>query len=89
MSQVTFSDAELCVLDKGLKFAPSKKLNKFETFVDVHEYIRRLNVQRHFIANPSGPRTTTMREDGVIHSGLPNPSLFNPPGAIAPSIKVF
>lgn len=48
----------------------------------------RLNIQRHFLTQPSRVSRRTGR-NGNVHSGLSNPSLFNPPGIMAPSIIVF
>lgn len=84
LSHATFTDAEKLTLDKGLK----KKLNKFATFIGAQKVIRKLNIQRHFIINSTKPSHTDERR-GTVHSGLANPSLFNPPGPIAPSINVF
>lgn len=75
------------VLEKGLKFVPPKRLNKFTTFIDIQKYVRKLNVQRYIIPNPI--RSQNEVASHIVHSGLSNPSLLNPPGPIAPSIKVF
>lgn len=76
------------VLDKGLKFLPPKSLNKFATFIDVHKYVRKLNIQRYFVTNPTRPLLPEITSH-VVHSGLSNPSIFNPPCPMAPLIKVF
>lgn len=36
-------------MDCGLKFAPPHKLNKFQAFIDVNEFLRKLNVKRYLI----------------------------------------
>lgn len=98
LGSVLLTDAEKLVLDKGLKFVPPKPLNKCTMFIDVQKFTRKLSIQRHFLAQP--PRLTpaeevstfknvTPSEDGYVHSGLSNLSLFNPPGTITPSIQVF
>lgn len=85
---MSLTDTEKSLLDKGLKFVPPKKLNTFSTFIDVQKCIHKLSIQRHFLTQP--PRSSTLTAgDGNVHSGLSNPSLFNPPGSIAPSINVF
>lgn len=55
--------------------------------MDIHNYIRKLNIKRYLLSNPiKDPQI--LRED-VRHSGLSNASLFNPPGSLAPSLGVF
>lgn len=87
MSTVVLTDTEKLVLDKGLKFAPSRRLNKFQTYIDIHKFVRKLSIKRYISSNPipdSQPPANSFR-----HSGLTNASLFNSPGALAPSLKVF
>lgn len=45
----TLTGSHLQVLNKGLKFAPDKKLNKFETFIGIHKFIRNLNLKKYFV----------------------------------------
>lgn len=82
------TEEETTVLDKGLKYVPSKKLDKFHTFIDIHKYIRKLNVQRYILANPVANHNVLINP-GPIHSGLCNPSLFNPPVPASLSINIF
>lgn len=74
--------------DKRLKFVLPKKLNTFGTFIDVHWYIRKLNIQQYFITNPMRQQSTVVSR-GTVYSGLSSLSLFIPPGPTAPSINVF
>lgn len=55
--------------------------------MDVHKYVRKLNIKRYMLSNPIVDRSTTNSE--FHHSNLSNASLFNPPGALAPSLRVF
>lgn len=60
-------------LDKGIKFAPKKGLNKFETYVGVQKFIRKLNIKKYYALNPV--------EKMVINNkftNLRNNSVFNP-----------
>lgn len=55
--------------------------------MDVHKFVQKLNIKRYMLTNP-------IRENNMVrmkfqHSSLSNASLFNPPGALAPSIRVF
>lgn len=87
LSTQALTQAELSVLDKGLKHAPPKKLDKFNTFIDIHKYIRKINTQRYLPSNPY--RTNQAATSGAVHSGLSNPSLFSPPVPVAPAVKIF
>lgn len=43
LSDINFNKEEIRVLDKGLKYAPIKNLNKFDTYVHIQKYVRTLN----------------------------------------------
>lgn len=75
------------MLDKGLKFAPPRSLSKFRTYMDMHKYVRKLNIKRYLASNPV--RSDLGVGSQFQHSGLSNAPLFNPPGVMAPSIRVF
>lgn len=68
--------------------SPQKKLDKFHTFIYIHKYVRKVNIQRYLLTNPV---TNHNRLDvsGPIHSELSNPSLFNPTVSVSQSISVF
>lgn len=87
LSGIPLTSDETAILDKGLKFAPPKPLNKFQTYMDIHKYTRRLNIKRYLLTNPIN--TLNNNHTNVKHSGLANASLFNPPGGLPASIKVF
>lgn len=42
---VVLTDSEKFILSKGLIFAPKKPLNKFQTFIDVQKYMRKLSIK--------------------------------------------
>lgn len=44
LSKVTLSQKELNILNAGLKCAVSKPMNKFDVYIDVHRYIRKLSI---------------------------------------------
>lgn len=50
--------------------------------------IWKLNIKRHFLSTPTNNSIVNTQSD-ILHSGLSNPSLFNPPGNTAPAINVF
>lgn len=67
------SREEILTLDKGIKFAPKKGLNKFETYIGVQKFIRKLNIKKYYALNPV--ERTTMEIQTI---GLKNNSVFNP-----------
>lgn len=80
------TDSDTVVLDKGLKYVPPRILDKFQTYMDVHKFVRKLN-KWYMTTNPiEGKRLVTT---DFHYFGLSNASLFNPSGALAPSLKVF
>lgn len=87
LSGVELAGEEMITLDKGLKFVPPRNISKFQTFIDVHKYTRKLNVKRYFLSKPVSYQPT--ETSTVVHSGLANVSLFRPPGNISPNIAIF
>lgn len=54
--------------------------------MDIHKYTRKLNIKRYMLSNPINPQE---KNSNIRHSGLANALLFNPPGGLPASIKVF
>lgn len=48
LSTHVLSEEEKVILDKSSKSAPPKCLDKFQTFMDVQKYIRKMNIKRYF-----------------------------------------
>lgn len=42
LADIVFTQEELLVLDKGIKYAPSKSFNQFKAFIDLHKFVRKL-----------------------------------------------
>lgn len=86
-----FSADQTKVLDLGLKFAPQKPLDKFETYIDFNLFIRKLNLKKFFLTQtPSIERQTEDTVDKqVVHTNLRNKSLFNPMNTQNQCIEVF
>lgn len=63
------------ILDLGLKFAPEKSLDKFETYIYLKKFMRKLNLKKHFFTNKD---TRIRKEPLYVHTGLKNNSIFNP-----------
>lgn len=56
--------------------------------MDVHKFTRKLHIKRYMLSNPMNGVGNVMRGE-YQHSNLSNASLFNPPGPVAPAIRVF
>lgn len=90
LSGIEITITELLTLDKGLKYAPKRNLNKFEMYVDIQKYTRRLNIKKYMLNKT--PNTLNGRSDTpgrIVHSQLRNKSLFNPPFHNNEQIEVF
>ena len=55
--------------------------------MDVHKFVRKLNIQRYISSNPFNPSKTVT--SNYVHSGLSNASTYNPPGHLPASLRVF
>ena len=86
LSGVDLTEDEIRVLDKGLKFAPVRNLNKFETYVSVQKYIRNLNLKKYFLSNPVIKNNIAVTSH---HSTLRNKSVFNPQYTDTKHLDVF
>lgn len=74
---------EIKVLDKGLKYAPVKNVNKY---VQVQKFMRTLNQNKYFLSKPD--TRPLLRETGCF-STLKNRSVFNPPNTDIKYLEVF
>lgn len=52
LSDTKKSDAQIRVLNKGLKFAPTPKVSKFEAYIGVEKFIRKICLKKYFLKNP-------------------------------------
>lgn len=48
LSSHILSENEISVLSRGLSFCPTNKIDEYQLFVDLHKYIRKLTLSRHF-----------------------------------------
>lgn len=65
-SGVELTEDEQRVLCRGLKHLTPRGLSKFDTFVDVQKYIRKININRYLISNPVKNRVKFIED--IIHS---------------------
>lgn len=87
LTDITLTDQELYVLDQVLKFAPTKNMDKFETFVDLQKFGRKLNIKKHFAIKEDTNKA--IPPEKYTHSGLRNKSTFNPKTSGHQFIDVF
>lgn len=59
---------ELQVLDKGLKYAPKRNFDKFQTYIGLQKYVRKLNIKKYILGNPMTYTRTTQTNEENIHS---------------------
>lgn len=80
----------MAVLDKGLKHAPVKNLNKFNTYIGIQKYIRKINIKKYMLSNPASLETIQHRTiNKVQHRTLRNNSIYNPQVSDNQHIEVF
>lgn len=63
------------MLDLGLKFAPDKALDKFEAYIDLQKFMRKLNLKKHFAISTESSIKDTPE---YIQTNLKNNSTYNP-----------
>lgn len=76
LSDAVFTEDELKILDLGLKYAPEKGIDKFEVYIDLQKFIRKLKIKKHYALNHEAIPMT--EADGFVHTKLRNNSIFNP-----------
>lgn len=64
-------------------------MNKFDVYIDVHRYIRKLSIKKYFLSNNHEVRNTKAIDTVGIDSGLKNRSIFNPPQPANHQVEVF
>uniref|UniRef100_A0A8C5LVT7 Reverse transcriptase domain-containing protein n=1 Tax=Leptobrachium leishanense TaxID=445787 RepID=A0A8C5LVT7_9ANUR len=77
---------EIGALNKGLKFAPSTKIDKFHMFIDLKKFQRKMCLKKFFLKNPI-ERTVTHSQ--FVHSGLKEGSSFFPRNMISEEMRIF
>lgn len=79
--------SELLILQEGLKFAPGRFLNKFDTMIDIEKFSRKRNIKK--IVMESKSKHIQPMETTHAQSGLKNKSMFNPKPYSQKYIDVF
>lgn len=82
LSSHILNSAEYSLLNKGLSFCPTEKINDFQLFIDLNSYIQKLTLARHFA-------TTKSQVQNDLDHPLPNliPNPVTPPKDAEPFIN--
>lgn len=59
-----------------MKFAPEKNIDKFEVFIDLQKFMRKLRIRKHYALNKDKKAVGEPSE--FKHTDLRNNSIFNP-----------
>lgn len=87
LSNAILSRKETNILHLGLKCGLKRPINKFDVFIDIHKYIRKVNMKKYFLNKNSQP--VSAMASVPVDSGLRNKSLFNPVNGANQQIEVF
>uniref|UniRef100_A0A8C5W849 Helix-turn-helix domain-containing protein n=1 Tax=Leptobrachium leishanense TaxID=445787 RepID=A0A8C5W849_9ANUR len=88
LSQKILTNTEIKVLNKGLKFAPTKQMDKFSMYIDLQRFKRKLSLKKYFLKTPI-INNTAVDQDKFVHTSLKNKSKFFPRHVISNEIKMF
>lgn len=89
LSVVTLTRKETNILNLGPKCGMKKPINKFGVYIDIHKYIRKLNIKKYLLGSPLNVIQSNSNPSGVINSGLRNKRLFNPLNVPNHQVEVF
>lgn len=79
LSGIELTTEQLAVLDKGLKHAPVRNLNKFETYIGIQKYIRKIYIKKYILNNPFQKQNVSIEPSTKpVHSALQNNLVYNP-----------
>ena len=85
------SPYELAILEKGLSFCPSKKIDEIQFFSDIESYFRRLRL-KEFFCNNTSPNTPT-NSAGTFKKNQPlsklNNSNWTPPSGRHQTLDLY
>uniref|UniRef100_A0A8C5M2E7 Reverse transcriptase domain-containing protein n=1 Tax=Leptobrachium leishanense TaxID=445787 RepID=A0A8C5M2E7_9ANUR len=86
LSSRVLNEHETKALGKGLKFAPSAKVDKFGVFVDLKKFQRKMCLKKFFLKNPTEREVISSE---FTHSGLKEGSSFFPRNMISEEMRIF
>uniref|UniRef100_A0A8C5Q3U3 Reverse transcriptase domain-containing protein n=1 Tax=Leptobrachium leishanense TaxID=445787 RepID=A0A8C5Q3U3_9ANUR len=86
LSTKVLTEAQIKVLKKGLKYAPTRNIDKFETYVDLQNFKKNLCLKKYFLRNPLA-RTAPI--EIYQHTKLKEKSNFYPRSMLSNEINAF
>ena len=87
LTDTILTNKETNILNLGLKCGLNRPINKFNVFIDIHKYTRRLSMKKYFLNKY--PNSVNRVPTPATDSGLRNKSLFNPLVAANQPLDVF
>ncbi|CAH2223184.1 Hypothetical predicted protein, partial [Pelobates cultripes] len=87
LTPTPLSDEEINLLSRGLKFAPNRRANNFELYIDLKKFIRSLTIKRHFLLHP--PEIKTGGEGIDVDYRFRPKSHFFPTHSKGPFLETF
>lgn len=63
LSGQALTHEKIGVLDKGLKYAPTKNLDKFQNYIGIQKFVRKLNITKYTVGNPLRHRHIDVNND--------------------------
>uniref|UniRef100_A0A8C5MAL6 Uncharacterized protein n=1 Tax=Leptobrachium leishanense TaxID=445787 RepID=A0A8C5MAL6_9ANUR len=88
LSDRILTRTETSVLNKGLKFAPTKNIDKFGVYIDLQRFKRKLSLKKYFLKTPV-ESSISHNPTPITHTKLRNKSKFFPRHMISDEMKTF
>lgn len=81
LSGYNLNPYEIRLLEKGLSFCPTNKVDEFQLFLDLNAFTRKLTLTRHFSIASSNPHPLCQMSNPIAYQPTtsPTPPLSPPP----------
>lgn len=89
LSNVALTHKETNILHLGLKCGLKRPISKFDVFVDVHKYMRKLNIKKYFLNKNANLVGISGSTSVAVDRGLHNKLLFNPPNMVNQHLEMY
>ncbi|CAH2295943.1 Hypothetical predicted protein, partial [Pelobates cultripes] len=89
LSQKELTKPQMSLLAKGLKFAPTKPIDKFSVYLDLNRFKRKLCLKNFFFKHPVTYNPIGIYESDIIHTDLKENSIFFPRHFIFEEMTTF
>uniref|UniRef100_A0A8C5QXH9 Uncharacterized protein n=1 Tax=Leptobrachium leishanense TaxID=445787 RepID=A0A8C5QXH9_9ANUR len=87
LSGKELTHGEIGLLNKGLKFVPERKMNSFNTYIDMQRFKRNLCLKKFFVKTPMERKV--MEENKYQQTSLREKSKFYPKHMLSKEIEAF